>query len=270
MREDIVSFVRDEGKQYPFYLEMTGISYCDGTYRIARANSPITVVEYVISGRGAVMSDGRAFGAAAGDVYMLHRGSTHWYASDAADPWVKIWANVGGPVADSLMADYGLAGVNHVPQAEGVRPLFEKLLESARAWRGDAGGFFRQAAPALHGIVARIHAAHSRGGEAVQPEANALKRWLDGHVYEKASIRDFAAEIYRSPSQAIRIFKRAYGVTPYDYLLGRRMETAKLLLSSTGLPVKEIAFRLDFADEHYFSNFFKKRTGVSPREYRGR
>jgi YesN/AraC family two-component response regulator len=43
---------------------------------------------------------------------------------------------------------------------------------------------------------------------------------------------------------------------------------AKSLLQNTSLSAKEIAFRLGFSDEHYFSNFFKKRTGMRPVEYK--
>ena len=63
------------------------------------------------------------------------------------------------------------------------------------------------------------------------------------------------------------MFKRAYGITPYDYILTRKIETAKLLLKNSSLSVKEIAYRLNFADEHYFSNIFLQKTGVRPKKY---
>ena len=93
-------------------------------------------------------------------------------------------------------------------------------------------------------------------------------RVLARGLYERTDAAETAGQIYRSPSQAIRIFKREYGMTPIDYLLGQRVETAKLLLRNTNLQVKEIAYRLCFADEHYFSNYFRKRVGVTPGEYR--
>ena len=72
----------------------------------------------------------------------------------------------------------------------------------------------------------------------------------------------------RSESQTIRIFKRAYGVTPYAYLLEKKLDLAGQLLRDTNLSVREIAEKLSFADEYYFSNVFKKKTGVSPSVYR--
>ena len=48
----------------------------------------------------------------------------------------------------------------------------------------------------------------------------------------------------------------------------RRLETARLLLRGTALPVREIAFRLCFSDEHYFSSLFRRKTGQTPSAYR--
>ena len=57
-------------------------------------------------------------------------------------------------------------------------------------------------------------------------------------------------------------------MTPYKYILNGKTETAKMMLLNTNMPIKEIAYELSFADEHYFSNMFKKLTGTSPKKYR--
>ena len=71
-----------------------------------------------------------------------------------------------------------------------------------------------------------------------------------------------------SVSQLGRIFKAEYGMTVYAYILKRKIETAENLLRNTSLSVKEIADTLSFTDEHYFSNIFKKKTCMTPCEYR--
>ena len=267
MREEIVSFIREEGRQYPFFIEMTGVSWCDGSYRIARTGSPVMVVEYVLRGRGTVTTGERTFTAAQGDVYLLHKGSNHRYGSDSADPWVKVWMNVDGPLVESLVADYGLGGVNHAPCLD-IEGLLTEVFEMAKSGRENPDGLFLEAAVLFHRILARIYGHTRREGDGRPPEASEMKAWLDRHIYGRTNMRETAARIFRSPSQANRIFRREYGVTPADYLLGRKIETAKLLLRNTNMPVKEVAYRLVFADEHYFSNCFKKRVGVAPGEYR--
>ena len=61
MNEDIVSFAEDRTDQYPFYIQMAGISYCDATYKIDRKNSDIYCFEYIIKGEGTVKINGQEF-----------------------------------------------------------------------------------------------------------------------------------------------------------------------------------------------------------------
>ncbi|WP_342772925.1 helix-turn-helix transcriptional regulator [Paenibacillus lentus] len=53
-----------------------------------------------------------------------------------------------------------------------------------------------------------------------------------------------------------------------NYLLGVRMEAAQYLLRNTELKAFEIAERIGFADPNYFSFCFRKKFGISPKEYR--
>ena len=85
MREDFVHFYVPQTK-LPFYLEMAGISYCDGTYRMKRQDSAETVLEYIVEGRGYLNVDGKDYAATTGDVYILRKKTTHTYWSDAKYP----------------------------------------------------------------------------------------------------------------------------------------------------------------------------------------
>ena len=263
MTEDIISFLQTGSPC--FYLQMTGISYCDGTYHIERACSDVTVMEYVIQGQGQVRVNDQAFIARQGDFYLLPEGARHSYRSDDQDPWLKIWFNARGPLLDALIQSYRLQDVYHVPGANLEAP-FRALMEEARGHSGDAAAAFAGAALHAHAIVQRV-SLHLHRDEA-SGEADTMRRYLDGHVHENVTLEALSTAIYRSTSQAIRIFRRAYGTTPYEYLMRKRLETARLLLKNTHLSVREIAARLQFTDERYFSTYFKRRTGVSPSSFR--
>ena len=64
------------------------------------------------------------------------------------------------------------------------------------------------------------------------------------------------------------VFKAQTGQSFVEYLTGLRMDEAKRLLRETGLCTYEIAERIGFVDPHYFSVSFRRRTGMTPREYR--
>jgi AraC-like DNA-binding protein len=56
--------------------------------------------------------------------------------------------------------------------------------------------------------------------------------------------------------------------TRVDYQIDEKMRAAKTILRRSNLTVAEIAERLGYCDQHYFSNQFKKKCGISPSEYR--
>lgn len=61
-----------------------------------------------------------------------------------------------------------------------------------------------------------------------------------------------------------RAFKRATGYPPYAYITLLRIERAKQLLSTTHMPIVEIALEVGFSDQSHFTNAFKRFTGVTP------
>ena len=101
-----------------------------------------------------------------------------------------------------------------------------------------------------------------------QQDAEILKAHLEKSYLKKYDVCALGKAIYKSPSQATRIFKKVYGITPYSYYTTLRTHKAKLLLETTDLSVRQIALALEFGDEHCFSTFFKKQTGISPSQYR--
>ena len=89
MKEEVFSFLRDVPEQYPFYIEMAGISYCDGSYKITRNSSRFYVFEYILKGIGTVEINSEKFYPEEGDIYILPKESNHVYYSDSKKPWTK-------------------------------------------------------------------------------------------------------------------------------------------------------------------------------------
>lgn len=61
-----------------------------------------------------------------------------------------------------------------------------------------------------------------------------------------------------------RLFRKELGVTPMQYRQEKKIACARYLLCSTGLTIKEIAFKLGYCDPFYFSNEFRRLTGEAP------
>ncbi len=68
----------------------------------------------------------------------------------------------------------------------------------------------------------------------------------------------------------VRHFKAATGSTPLDYLIRLRLDEARHLLQNEQLSVAEIAVQTGFSDSNYFARIFRRKTGLSPTEFRQR
>lgn len=254
-------------KKRPFYIEMTGITYPDANYHVTRSYSYIHCFEYVIEGEGVVQVDNRINYPVKGDLYILPKGSRHDYYASPEKPFKKIWMNVTGPLCDELIRIYNLTGVLLVKQIE-VYPLFQEFLAICENKELSLDEIYNQCALVFHKLIIRISEHLSAANhDSTAESANEIKSFIDRHIYERLTIEMISQHICLSPSQVTRSFKKAFQATPYDYILTRKIEIAKLLLKNTSLSVKEIAHKLNFADEHYFSNVFFKKTGVRPGKY---
>jgi len=89
-------------------------------------------------------------------------------------------------------------------------------------------------------------------------------------VRGELSLTEFAQSVNLSVWRLCHIFKSDVGMPPIRYLRLLRMERAKVLLESSFLSVKEIAFQVGLNDESHFVRDFKSTYGYSPALYRSR
>ncbi len=82
------------------------------------------------------------------------------------------------------------------------------------------------------------------------------------------SVEELASYCNLSKSRFLHLFKKITQTSPVAFQQELRIDNAKLLLSSTQLSISDISFRCGYDDPLYFSRLFKKKTGISPKEYR--
>lgn len=94
------------------------------------------------------------------------------------------------------------------------------------------------------------------------------KEYIDSHYYENITQTQVADNIGITPGYLSTLFTKSMGLRFADYLNRVRIDHACAYLRQNYLKTYEIAFKVGFRDEKYFSKVFKKLTGVSPKEYR--
>jgi AraC-like DNA-binding protein len=92
--------------------------------------------------------------------------------------------------------------------------------------------------------------------------------YMDKNYLKNPSLHDVAKKANMAPNYFHRKFKKAFAISPYAYMLQKRMDKAKKLLAFPSRSIKEIALLCGYDNEFYFSKTFKKYSGMSPREFR--
>jgi AraC-like DNA-binding protein len=92
------------------------------------------------------------------------------------------------------------------------------------------------------------------------------KLFIDEHYAENIDLDNISDEAYFSKFHFIRLFKKAYGKTPHQYLISVRIEQARLLLQLQK-SVSEVCFEVGFSSISSFTGLFKKVVGKTPSGY---
>jgi transcriptional regulator GlxA family with amidase domain len=90
----------------------------------------------------------------------------------------------------------------------------------------------------------------------------------DAHYDKPLDLADLARTAHVSERHFSRSFRQAYGETPYQYLLSRRMERARHLLRTTDMQVAEICLAVGFTSVGSFTTTFRRHVGITPMDYR--
>jgi AraC-like DNA-binding protein len=88
------------------------------------------------------------------------------------------------------------------------------------------------------------------------------------HYTERLTVQEISDFVRLHPNYAMNLFHRTFGTTLIDYLTQHRVSHAQRLLVTTDAKIADIAFHSGFCSISRFNDFFRRRCGCSPREYR--
>ena len=151
------------------------------------------------------------------------------------------------------------------------RELSLSMLAEAQAHGSAARMYVESAAVVLAQRL--LHLDQRRVAPAVRPGLppavlRRAKEFLQEEMNRNPGVTELSAAVGMNVHHFSRLFKRSTGLAPHQYLGNIRFERAKRLLAEGRAPIIEIAYEIGYANPSQFSEFFRKRTGVSPTEFR--
>jgi len=257
------------GADYPPVPEDHPTEYA-ATVRTGRVLAEFQAI-YIAAGSGYFQCE--RFGTcevSAGDLFLLFPGVRHAYHPKKETGWNEYWVGFAGEHAYRLWHN-GLFSperpLHHVGINSEVTADFEQIVQLCR--QQTPGFQFRLGALILQ-LLAHIHVAETtsrteHGDSAAVQRARQIMR---EHVDTGIGIPELAARVGIGYTRLLEIFRQYTGLTPYQYFLQLRVHRAKELLQNPALSIKEVAAALNFDNQYYFSRVFKKKTDMSPSQWR--
>ena len=157
-----------------------------------------------------------------------------------------------------------------VPALSSVDVDFER--EGYVAARELQAMMLRHRPPARREILCGVKEVAFRASTSAMKTPEALvqraKEIIDRHALDGITAADVVARLHVSRSLADLRFREVTGTSILEAILARRLGEVKRLLRDTDLRISEIAARCGYRDANYLKNLFRKRTGMSMREWR--
>ena len=263
MKEELFYIYQTPENRRLIDFSLCGITHPDKNYVITRPASSCSCIEFCETGSGIITSNRKKYTVGEGDSYFLHEGENQHYYSDDKNPWKKYFVNISGPLLSQMVKGFGLSGEIYYSGLDIKDELCTVISLSKDRTRDSTEEYLNILSSLLYRMYHHINDIRSEYGACEK-----MRRYIEMRATEAFSLRELCEHVSLSESQAIKIFKKEFSKTPYAYFCDIKFELAKSMLEHTALSVKQIAHELVFSDEYYFSNFFKKKQGLSPREYR--
>lgn len=221
---------------------------------------------------GKVRVNSQELSLSPGDVTCIPAGSIYGFSSDRPGNHWCVHFN------DNPPAGAGFFEVPLLTREGASSPFFrEQIQHIARLCGGPATGAvsearWMEARFRLKAFLLSLRRTDKTGTTrrraALTFDWDAIITWLDDNLASPVSMHDVAQQANVSPSTLAKRFRDSYRTTLGGYLLHRRVEKAKSLLTSTTLTIFEVGASVGIPDAQYFNKQFRKVVGTSPTTFR--
>lgn len=248
-----------------------GLFDSDYTFRGISVTTTRTVtcfeLEFYIENGGVTYLDGRPIPVREGVMICAKPGQKRYSELPLKTYYLKVRKDEG--TISTLLSSLPdvLTGVDTAALSDSVRRILaaesaqNELLHTARIL-----SLIAKIADIAKSSAAMQNIPHHKNREAI----GAGLAFMDAHFREKCTLADIAEAAHFSAVYFHGLFKKALGISPYEYLTRLRIEEAKRLLFTAQSDMTQIAELCGFSSQSYFNYVFRRETGETPSAFRRR
>ena len=252
----------------------------EGDWQSILHSHPFSELFYVINGQGAFLAEGSEFPVKQNDMVIINPHVQHTEKSLPGAPLNYIVLGIEGLSFSFGRLATARAGVSSQPTPDtvykhnmsktNVYSYLNIMLEEITEQQEDYEAVCQNLLEVLLICILRS------GSLSVVPdnsrllnrECTQIKNYLDANYSEDITLDTLSALTHRNKYYLAHTFTKYMGLSPINYLLQKRIQEGKSLLESTSYSIAQISDLLGFSSQSYFSQAFRKATGMTPMQYR--
>ena len=236
-----------------------------------------TEIFYVVGGSGKFNIEGKLLPVTTDDMVIVNPNVEHTEVSYNKRPLEYIVLGVEGleySAGEDADERWFMTNLQNAREA-----LLHALREMLREIEYKAVGYELICQDLLEVLILRLmrHAGlqflptkteHRKPGRKPSKECAAVRHYIDNHFKENINLDMLSELVHVNKYYMVHSFTKEYGISPINYLISRRIEESKYLLSDTDHSLSQISDMLGFSSPSYFSQSFRRLEGMSPMEFR--
>jgi AraC-like DNA-binding protein len=214
-------------------------------------------------------------------VFLTFPDEPHSTGGSPSEPGVLYWLNLRMPAArqrllglprtegDMLLAALADLPHRHFRATTSTKSLFKELFR----WHDSPAGpdkTLRMRLAVARLLLEIIDAARRRAKSPSSERITEIIHLIHSHPERDFGLDDLARHARLSLSHFKKRFKSETGLSPRQFILRDKIEAAKRVLRNHDTSVTNLALDLGFVSSQYFATVFKRITGLTPSDYRGR
>jgi len=228
-------------------------------------------LNYITEGEGIMETRKARYNIRAGSIILLHPNLWHRYKPVRDKGWFEHYIGCRGDMAERLIQSSDILrdmNVLNIGFHENILRSFNDIIVETR---NERPGYHQVCSGLVMHILGQIISLEKNKNfmyTAVESDIQKACLIIRQSIHKNIIVEKIAKDLNVDYSQFRKAFKKYTGLSPMQYHMSLRMKQASYLLTNSDLSIKEIASRLGFCSQYYFTKLFKEKMKKTPSRYR--
>lgn len=245
-----------------------GTEVCTSSHSFGPAIRPHYLLHYILNGKGSYYADNKWYKLKKGEGFLICPGDSTYYKADKEEPWEYCWISFDGYEASTILKNCGLSKDNLIFKDNSNGVFKQNLLSLIHNYEAKSNNEFALLGQLYLCFASIYDQVNSKEKNNYESYADKALDYIYNNFSYDIKISDIARYIGIDRTYLYKIFIQEHKISPQQYLISFRLNTAVNLLETTKMNITEISYSCGFKDTPTFYKHFKKQFNITPVQYR--